>query len=132
MGPYPTDLDLAAWTPYELTHTGATPLSDAAISPTIGANQRFEVANIYCTNAAGGDAAIGVRVGFGATTLPAVGGVGALATGIILSHPGVAAGSGTPGLPGRGGYGQQLRITASAFTTTGTFRVNFLGRVVPV
>ena len=59
----------------------------------------------------------GVRIGFGQTVVPAEGSSGATAVdGIVLSHPGIAAGSGMvkgtgAGIVGIGGANEELRIT---------------------
>ena len=66
---------------------------------------------------------VGFRVGFGATTTPTT-------TGVVLTHPGVAAGSGISrgdgsGILGVCADGEDLRIT-SEVPTTGSIRI--LGR----
>lgn len=63
---------------------------------------------------------VGARVGFGATTTPTT-------TGVVASHPGMAAGSGVSrgdgsGILGVGGDGDDLRIT-SEVPTGGALRV---------
>jgi hypothetical protein len=63
---------------------------------------------------------VGVRIGFGATTTPST-------TGVVLTHPGIAAGSGVSrgdgsGILGVGGDGDDLRIT-SEVATGGALRV---------
>jgi len=63
---------------------------------------------------------VGFRIGFGTTTTPTT-------TGVVLSHPGVAAGSGVisgdgSGILGIGADGEDLRIT-SEIPTTGSVRV---------
>jgi len=68
-----------------------------------------------------------VRIGFGAATLTASGASGADAVSkIILSHPGIAPGSGIvkgtgSGIVGIGGDGEELRITCSVPTTGSIF-----------
>lgn len=63
---------------------------------------------------------VGVRIGFGATNTPTT-------TGVVLTHPGIAAGSGVSrgdgsGILGVGADGADLRITSEA-PTTGALRV---------
>jgi hypothetical protein len=72
---------------------------------------------------------VGVRVGFGATTVPAEPTDGNQVAGMILSHPGIAAGSGVvrgsgSGILGIGADGEELRIT-SEVPTGGKLRVLF-------
>lgn len=68
-----------------------------------------------CDNANTNDT--GLRIGFGAATVPAEGASGAAAVpGVVLSHPGIAAGSGIvrgtgAGKVGQGASGEELRIT---------------------
>lgn len=119
---------LDQYTPYEVTVTaGDGAQTNAAISPAIGAARRFEVASIRVSAAAGNSVAVAVRVGFAAATLPAASTTPVV--GIVLSHPGVAAGSGMPGDRGRGALGEELRLTCSA-PTGGSITVQFLGRVI--
>lgn len=71
---------------------------------------------------------VAVRIGFGATTTPTT-------TGVLLSHPGLFAGSGLikgngGGILGIGGAGEDLRITASV-PTTGSMRVIVTAYTVP-
>lgn len=70
---------------------------------------------------------VGVRIGFGATVVPAEPADGATVDGIVLSHPGIAAGSGVvrgtgAGILGVGAADADLRIT-SEVPTTGKLRV---------
>ena len=71
--------------------------------------------DVMCDNANTKDC--GVRIGFGSSTLTAEGGSGDVGVlNIVLSHPGIAAGSGVvkgtgAGIIGRGGAGEELRIT---------------------
>lgn len=63
---------------------------------------------------------VGVRIGFGATNTPTT-------TGVVLTHPGIAAGSGVSrgdgsGILGIGADGADLRITSEA-ATSGALRV---------
>jgi hypothetical protein len=73
---------------------------------------------VICSNA--NTVNVGVRVGFGATTTPTT-------TGVVLTHPGVAPGSGVvrgtgAGIIGVGADGEDLRITCTV-PTTGSIRV---------
>ena len=70
---------------------------------------------------------VGVRIGFGTSTVPAEPADGASITGMVLSHPGIAAGSGIvlgngAGIIGIGGDGEELRIT-NEVPTTGSIKV---------
>ncbi len=82
------------------------------LNAVVGVNDIAVVTHIAvaCDNANTGDVA--VRIGFGATNTPA-----ADAAGIILSHPGIAAGSGMvvgngAGIIGMGAVGEELRMTS--------------------
>jgi hypothetical protein len=70
---------------------------------------------------------VGVRVGFGAATLPGEPATGATADGLVLSHDGIAPGSGVvegngSGIIGIGADGEDLRCTSDA-PTSGELRV---------
>lgn len=119
-----------AWTNYEAKCSAGAAFTDQAISPLVAANQRFEVAEIKVTvdSAVSVVGGVSVRVGFAAATLPATSGVAATpATGIILSHAGIAAGSGLFGLGGVGTPGQELRATVED-PTGGSVTITFRGR----
>lgn len=101
----------------EAAYTAAQ--TDAAIV-TVGAGLKIVVTrcSFVCDNANTVD--VGVRIGFGAVNTPTT-------TGVILSHPGVAAGSGVvegsgAGILGVGADGEDLRITCEV-PTTGSCRV---------
>lgn len=96
----------------ELAMTAAQ--TDTAIV-TVSAGTKIVVtqAAYLCANSNTVD--VGVRIGFGATTTPTT-------TGVVLTHPGVAAGSGYnrgdgSGTLGIGADGEDLRITSSVPTT---------------
>lgn len=96
-----------------------TAQTDAAIV-TVATGLKIVLTEIgaYCDNANTVD--VGVRVGFGATTTPTT-------TGVVLTHPGIAAGSGTvrgngSGILGAGADGEDLRIT-SEVPTGGSLRI---------
>jgi len=101
----------------EAAYTAAQ--TDAAIV-TVASGLKIVVTEIeaLCDNANTVD--VGVRVGFGATTTPTT-------TGVVLTHPGIAAGSGVArgngsGILGVGADGEDLRIT-SEVPTTGSLRI---------
>lgn len=102
---------------FEAAYTAAQ--TDAAIV-TIAGGLKIVVTEIeaLCDNANTVD--VGVRVGFGATTTPTT-------TGVVLTHPGISAGSGVirgngSGIVGVGADGEDLRITCEA-PTTGSIRI---------
>lgn len=109
-------------TAYISAATGAQ--TDATIVGTISAGTKVVVTSIAvtvdsATTATGG---VAVKVGFGATTLPADASGGA--NGIILDHKGIAAGSGVvlgngSGIIGIGADGEELRLTCEAPTGGG-------------
>lgn len=90
--------------------------TDASIVGTIAAGTKVAVTSIAvtldsATTATGG---VAVKLGFGATTIPADAVAGA--NGILLDHPGIAAGSGMvlgngSGILGIGADGEELRLT---------------------
>lgn len=90
--------------------------TDASIVGTIAAGTKVAVTSIAvtldsATTATGG---VAVKIGFGATTIPADAVAGA--NGILLDHPGIAAGSGMvlgngSGILGIGADGEELRLT---------------------
>lgn len=87
---------------------------------TVGAGVRIVVTQIQVTADNANTVDVGVRIGFGATTTPTT-------TGVVLSHPGIAPGSGVSrgdgsGILGIGADGEDLRIT-SEVPTTGSIRV---------
>ena len=94
--------------------TGAQ--TDTSIVGTIAAGTKVAVTSVAvtvdsATTAAGG---VAVKLGFGATTIPADSATGA--NGILLDHKGIAAGSGVvigngSGLLGIGADGEELRLT---------------------
>ena len=110
----------------EWVATGA--FTDDPILGTIASGVKVVVTrlSVMCSNANTVNTA--VRIGFGTSTLPATGGTGVDATaGILLSHPGIAPGSGIEcgagaGILGIGADGAELRITNGA-PTSGELRV---------
>lgn len=91
--------------------------NDVSIVGTIAAGTKVVVTAISvtvdsATTAVGG---VAVKIGFGATTIPADSTTGA--NGVLLDHPGIAAGSGIvigngAGILGIGGDGEELRLTS--------------------
>ena len=78
---------------------------------------------------------VGVRIGFGASTLPTEPTDGNSTTGIIMAHDGIAPGSGVvegsgAGIIGIGGDGEELRIT-NEVPTTGSLKVVVTYYTVP-
>lgn len=102
---------------FEAAYTAAQ--TDAAIV-TVAGGLKIVVTQIQMTADNANTVDVGFRVGFGATTTPTT-------TGVVLTHPGVAAGSGVSrgdgsGMIGIGADGEDLRIT-SEVPTTGSIRV---------
>lgn len=94
---------------------GNTMASDAVI--TIVPSLKIIVTQIAALCDAANSGAVGVRVGFATTTLAVEPSNGASASTIVLTHPGIAAGSGYnrgsgAGMLGIGGDGEDLRIIA--------------------
>jgi hypothetical protein len=93
--------------------------TDTAII-TVGAGNKIVVTQIAVVADNANTVDVGFRVGFGAANTPTT-------TGVVLTHPGLAAGSGFSrgdgsGLLGIGADGEDLRIT-SEVPTTGSIRV---------
>jgi hypothetical protein len=93
------------------------------ILPAITAGTIYVIVGITITCSKDNTVNTSVRIGFGATTVPAQGASGADAVAkVIASHPGIAPGSGFVkgnggGIVGIGGDGEELRITNSVPTT---------------
>lgn len=101
----------------EAAYTAAQ--TDTAII-TIAAGLKIVVTQIQMTADNANTVDVGFRVGFGATTTPTT-------TGVVATHPGVAAGSGISrgdgsGILGIGADNEDLRIT-SEIPTTGSIRI---------
>ena len=99
---------------FEWNTTGAQ--TDESILGAIGSNNRFIITmlDVTCDNANTNDT--GVRIGFGDTVVPAEPSSPGTVGEIVLSHPGIAAGSGVvkgngSGIIAIGGDGKELRIT---------------------
>lgn len=94
----------------------AGPQTDASMVGTIASGTKVVVTAIsvtvdFAVTTADG---VAVKIGFGATTIPADSTTGA--NGVLLDHPGIAAGSGIVlgnggGILGIGGDGEELRLT---------------------
>lgn len=101
----------------EAAYTGAQ--TDAAIVTAAG-GLKIVVTQIQMTADNANTVDVGFRVGFGTANTPTT-------TGVVLTHPGVAAGSGISrgdgsGIIGIGADGEDLRIT-SEVPTTGSIRI---------
>lgn len=99
-------------------------ITDDNILPAISAGTIYVITSITVTCSAANVTQPTVRIGFGASTLTAQGSTNADAVAkTILSHPGIAAGSGITkgngsGIVGVGGDGEELRITCTTPTTS--------------
>lgn len=97
--------------------------TDDNILPTISAGTIYVIIGITVTASADNTVNTSVRIGFGTANVPSQGSSGADAVSkVILSHPGIAPGSGIVkgnggGIIGIGGDGEELRITNSAPTS---------------
>jgi hypothetical protein len=100
--------------------TGA--ITDDNVLPAISTGSIYVITSISVMCSAANTVNTSVRIGFGATTVPSQGSTNADAVAkVVLSHPGVAPGSGVvkgsgAGIVGIGGDGEELRITCSAPT----------------
>lgn len=88
--------------------------TDTAIV-TVGAGTKIVVTRVSVTSDNATSVDVQARIGFGATTTPTT-------TGVVLSHPGIAAGSGVvegtgAGMLGVGADGEDLRITSEVPTS---------------
>jgi hypothetical protein len=88
--------------------------TDATMVGTIAAGTKVAVTMLTVTCDAGNTNPTAVKIGFGATTIPADSTTGA--NGVLLDHEGIAAGSGLvigsgAGLIGIGADGEELRLT---------------------
>lgn len=106
-------------------------ITDDNILPAISAGTKYVITSITVTCSSANATTPSVRIGFGATTLTAQGATNADAvTKIILSHPGIPAGSGIvkgngAGIVGIGGDGEELRITCTTPTTSLIVQVDY-------
>lgn len=107
--------------------TFTTAQTDAALV-TVGSGTVIVVTAIEAVSDADAIVNVAVRVGFAASTLTAVSGSGI--TGIVLSHPDIAPGSGIAlgnggGIIGVGADGEDLRITCDAAAAGFRVRVTY-------
>lgn len=92
------------------------------VLPLISAGTRYVITGVTVTASAANTVNTSVRLGFGTTGAPTQGASGADAiTKVILSHPGIAPGSGivkghAGGIVGVGGDGEELYIVCSVPT----------------
>jgi hypothetical protein len=93
------------------------------IQPALAGGLKYVITSISAIASAENTVSPSVRIGFGASTITAQGASGADAvTKIVLSHPGIPAGSGIvkgngAGIVGIGADGEELRITCTEPTT---------------
>ena len=105
--------------------------TDDNILPAISAGTIYVITGITVTCSAANATSPSVRIGFGATTVPAQGATNADAVAkVVLSHPGIAPGSGivkghNGGIVGIGGDGEELRITCTTPTTSMIIQVDW-------
>jgi fibronectin-binding autotransporter adhesin len=103
--------------------TGAT--TDDPVIPVVGSGHKIAVTRLSVFLDEATTVGVGVRAGFGASNVPALGSAGADGVaGILFYHPGMVPGSGANigdggAVIGIGGDGEDLRLTAEA-TTGGT------------
>lgn len=99
-------------------------ITDDNILPAVAAGTRYVITGITVTCSAANATSPSVRIGFGTSTLTAQGATNADAVAkIILSHPGIPAGSGivkgyNGGIVGIGASDEELRITCTTPTTS--------------
>ena len=109
----------------EYMTTGAQ--TDDPIIDTIASGSQIIITEIEVLVSAAGSTTPQVRIGFGPTVVPAEPTTGNTADGIVISHPGIAAGSGVvrgngSGVVAVGGDANELRIT-NAVPTGGKITV---------
>ena len=107
-------------------YLATTAQTDDAIV-TVGAGNKIVVTEIDATTDNATTVDVGVRVGFGATIVPALPADGAAVAGVVLSHAGIPPGSGMmrgdgSGILGVGADNEDLRIT-NEVPTSGALRV---------
>jgi hypothetical protein len=101
--------------------------TDADLLGTISAGTKVVVTKCSAVISKATTVNVGVRIGFGATTIPATADAGTGAAGLVLSHSGIAPGSGVvegngSAIIGVGADGEELRITSDV-PTTGSLRI---------
>lgn len=108
-------------------YRATTAQTDDDILGAISAGTKYVVTSVMVTSDNVTTPDVGVRIGFGATTVPSEPADGASVTGVVFSHPGIAPGSGAgrgdgSGIIGIGGDGEELRIT-NEVPTDGSIKV---------
>lgn len=105
------------------TYNTTAAQTDDNILAAIATGNKYAITRITVTLDEATTVGVTVRIGFGATTVPALGASGADAVaGILLYHPGLVPGGGLTlgdgsGILGVGGDGEELRITCDAPTS---------------
>ena len=107
--------------------------NDAIITVATGSKIVVTGISVTCDNATTVD--VGVRIGFGTSVVPTEPADGASVNGVVLSHPGIAAGSGVvlgsgAGILAVGADDEDLRIT-NEVPTTGSIKVVVTHYIVP-
>ncbi|MFN9304311.1 MAG: hypothetical protein ACK6DA_16265 [Candidatus Kapaibacterium sp.] len=98
-------------------------ITDDNILPAISLGTKYVITAITVATSAANTTNATVRIGFGATTVPAQGATNADAVAkVIMSLPGIAPGSGAVkgnggGIVGIGGSGEELRVTITNMAT---------------
>lgn len=106
-------------------------ITDDNILPTIAGGTKYVITSISVTCSAANVTTPSVRIGFGTANVPSQGATNADAvTKMVLSHPGIPAGSGIvkgngSGIVGIGGDGEELRITCTTPTTSMIVQVDY-------
>lgn len=106
-------------------------ITDDNILPAISAGTIYVITSITVTCSAANVTTPSVRIGFGTASVTAQGTTNADAvTKVVLSHPGIPAGSGITkgngaGIIGIGGDGEELRITCTTPTTSLIVQVDY-------
>jgi hypothetical protein len=99
-------------------------ITDDNILPAVAAGTRYVITGITVACSAANATSPSVRIGFGTSTVPSQGATNADAVAkVILSHPGIPAGSGVVkgyngGIVGIGASDEELRITCTTPTTS--------------
>jgi hypothetical protein len=98
-------------------------ITDDNILPAISAGTKYVITSITVSASAANTTNATVRIGFGATTVPAQGATNADAVAkVVMSLPGIPAGGGAVkgnggGIVGVGGDGEELRVTITNMAT---------------
>jgi hypothetical protein len=106
-------------------------ITDDNILPAISAGTIYVITGITVTCSNANVTSPSVRIGFGTANVPSQGATNADAVAkVLLSHPGIAPGSGivkgySGGIVGIGGDGEELRITCTTPTTSMIVQVDW-------